>query len=230
MKRNLLLVLFFSFALILAIGCSSNGDAKEADATDAKMKQPVMNADTILPVDTTGQKIFPIRNPENAIVTIETDFGKMVLELYRDVAPAHADSFVARTKDGFYNGLLFHRVVKNFMIQGGDPQGNGMGNAGYYLNAEFNKLPHQDGTLSMARAPSPNSASCQFFICLARNRATENLDGKYTVFGQLLKGYDVLHQIGEVAVERAASGEISKPVEDVYMRKVYLSDAEGNPL
>ena len=230
MKKNIVMTSILSLLFLLAISCSSSNSDSETTADKTDKKMPVTNANTILPADSTGAKTFPIRNPENPIVTIETDFGKMVLELYRDVAPAHADSFVARTQDGFYNGLLFHRVVKNFMIQGGDPLGNGTGNAGYYLPAEFNQLPHQDGTLSMARGQSPNSASSQFFICLARNRSTENLDGKYTNFGQLLKGYDVLHKIGDAVVEKSMSGEVSKPMEDIYIRKVYLSDADGNPL
>lgn len=231
MRQNVLLTIFIALLLLVQTGCSKNeGETKnETQATEVTDKGP-LETDTAA-TNTLGEKTFPIRNPENTIVTIETDYGKMVLELYHDVAPAHADSFVARTEEGFYNGLLFHRVVKNFMIQGGDPRGNGTGNAGYYLNAEFSDLKHQDGTLSMARGQSPNSASCQFFICLARNRSTEYLDGKYTVFGQLLKGYDVLHTIGDVpTVPQFQGGEVSKPQEDIVMRKVYLSDAEGNPL
>ena len=156
----------------------------------------------------------------------------MVLELYRDVAPAHADSFLARSAEGFYNGTIFHRIVKNFMLQGGDPEGTGRGGAGYYLKAEFSDLPHQDGTLSMARSSDPNSASSQFFICLGRNRSTSGLDGQYTVFGQLTMGYDVLHEIGDVqcAANPGNPREISKPVEDVYLRRAYISDAYGNEL
>lgn len=169
----------------------------------------------------------PIRNKENKIVTIETSFGKMTLELFHDVAPAHADSFLALTKKGFYNNLTFHRIVDGFMIQGGDPKGDGTGEASYHLNAEFSKLPHIEGTLSMARAADPNSASCQFFICLA---PAHFLDGQYTVFGQLLKGYDVLHAIGKVPVVAGPGGEKSTPVKPVVMTKVYQSDADGNPI
>jgi cyclophilin family peptidyl-prolyl cis-trans isomerase len=170
---------------------------------------------------------YPIRNAANKIVTIETNMGKMTLELYRDVAPAHADSFAARVKDGFYNNTIFHRIIDGFMIQGGDPQGTGMGGAKYNLKAEFSKLPHQDGTLSMARSNDINSASSQFFICLGN---AGFLDGKYTVFGQLIKGFDVLHKIGKVQVGQSPSGEKSMPLSKVTFIKAYLSDAEGNPI
>ena len=211
----------------LMIGCSGGDDGQEGETQMEEKAQKAEATEVSL-----EDKRSDIRSDDNPIVTIETDFGKMVLELYRDVAPGHADSFVARTSDGFYNGLTFHRIVEHFMIQGGDPSGNGTGNAGYYLDAEFSDLPHQEGTLSMARSRSPNSASCQFFICLARNRSTESLDGQYTVFGQLLKGYDVLHKVAGVAVEANPMNprEISKPVQPVYMKRLYLSDAEGDEI
>jgi peptidyl-prolyl cis-trans isomerase B (cyclophilin B) len=142
----------------------------------------------------------------------------------------HVDSFLARTDDGFYDSLLFFRVIKDFMIQSGDPNNNGTGGAGYNLKAEFNKLPHVEGTLSMARGYAENSAGTQFFVCLARNPKTEYLDGKYTVFGQLLKGFDVLQKIGSVPVKAQPHGEVSRPVDPVYLIKVYRSDTKGNPL
>lgn len=223
MKKTGLLLFFIT--LLLVWGCGKKAEEGQKDTNEA-MAQAVPTDDTL------ATKTFDIRNENNQFVTIETRLGKLIVELYRDVAPAHADSFAARTAEGFYNGLLFFRVINNFMIQGGDPNNNGSGNAGYYLNAEFNDLPHQDGTLSMARAQSPNSASSQFFICLGRNRATMSLDNKYTVFGQLIKGYDVLHKIGvlEVGPNPNNPQEISRPKEDIAMDKVYLSDANGNPL
>ncbi len=230
MKKPIILLIMFSL-FIFTIGCGKKVEENSKnDSNQTQAKAEVVADIAPNPADSLAGKTFPIRSKDNAIVTIETDFGKMILELYRDVAPAHADSFVARTNDGFYNGLIFHRVIENFMIQGGDPSGNGTGNAGYFLPAEFNELPHQDGTLSMARSQSPNSASSQFFICLARTRNTANLDRQYTVFGQLIKGYNVLHAIGSTEVVANAQGKISKPKEEVVMRKVYLSDAEGNPL
>lgn len=163
----------------------------------------------------------PIRDPKNNIVTIETTKGKMTLELFRDVAPNHADTFYARVLDSFYVKTIFHRIISGFMIQGGDPLGTGMGSASYKLNAEFSKLPHTTGTLSMARSNDPNSASCQFFICLG---SPSHLNGQYTVFGHLLKGYDVLMAIGNAPV----AGE--RPKEKIEIVKAYVSDAEGVPL
>lgn len=231
MKSFRTLFLTMTLGLFLVIGCSGNGDEAKADQTAQKGDQQM--AQTDMSDSTKGAPAKgEMRNPNDPIVTLETSMGNLTLELYRDVAPAHVDSFIARTKDGFYSNQIFHRVIDHFMIQGGDPKGNGTGNAGYFLPAEFSNLPHMEGTLSMARSTDPNSASSQFFICLERNRATEGLDGKYTVFGQLLKGYDVLHKIGSVEVEANPLNprEISKPVEDVKLIRAYMSDADGNPL
>ncbi len=214
---------------IFAFGCSSDdGSGEQTQTTDeqTQMAKAATGADSL------ADKTYPVRDENNPFVTIDTDFGKMTLELYRDVAPAHVDSFLARTKEGFYDGLIFHRIIDNFMIQGGDPKGDGTGNAGYFLEAEFSDLPHQEGTLSMARGPQPNSAGTQFFICLGRNQTTAYLDGKYTVFGQLIDGFDTLHEIGSVPVVANPMNprEVSQPKEEVFMRDVYVSDAQGNPI
>lgn len=205
MKKLILFGLFISIFTLVSIGCA--GEGKE------------------------GKGDIKMRNDKNPIVTLSTDFGDMTFELYRDVAPVHVDSFIARTNDGFYDGLFFFRIVKNFMIQCGDPNNNGTGGAGYNLDAEFSDLPHIEGTLSMARGRSENSAGTQFFVCLARNQSTEYLDGKYTVFGQMLSGNDVLQKIGAVSVEpQPLSGEKSHPKEPIHLKKAYMSDVEGNPL
>jgi len=226
----------FTMLLILAVvafigtaGCgNNNADAGEKETAVEETKTTGDSTMTEDKKDATTEESHPLRSKDNAIVTISTNYGDMTLELWRDLAPAHADSFVARTNEGFYNGLKFHRVVENFMIQGGDPKGNGTGNAGYFLPAEFSDEPHVEGTLSMARAQSPNSASCQFFICLTR---TAFLDGQYTVFGKLIKGYDILQTIGHVETVMGAGGrEKSQPVKEVIMEKVFVSDADGKPL
>lgn len=231
MKSVKFLFILLIIGLVSVAGCSSNNG--EAESTDTTEKGTDMTAEKATPDSSSaGAGQGEIRNPNNPIVTLETSMGNLTLELYRDVAPAHADSFVARVNDGFYSNQIFHRVIDQFMIQGGDPQGNGMGNAGYFLPAEFSDLPHMEGTLSMARSQDPNSASCQFFICLERNRMTQSLDGKYTVFGHLLKGYDVLHKIGSVecVANPANPREISKPAEEVKLIRSYVSDADGNEL
>ncbi len=175
---------------------------------------------------------YKVRDVNNQFVTLETSTGSMTLELYRDVAPNHADSFAVRASEGFYSQTFFHRVVKNFMIQGGFVQLTGRDGVEYFLPDEFSTLQHREGTLSMASSGSPNSAQAQFFICLSRNRSTQYLDGRYSVFGHLIKGYDVLHQIGEVKVKKSQvmGGEESEPIERIDLIKAYLSDAEGNPL
>lgn len=154
------------------------------------------------------------RQADNPEIAIETDYGTMKLELYRDVAPIHVDSMLARVREGFYDGLIFHRVIDGFMIQGGDPKGNGTGGPGYTLPAEFSKVKHIEGTLSMARSQNPNSAGSQFFICLA---PASHLDGQYTVFGQLMDGFDTLHKIGKVP-----TGSMDRPLKDVVIRKMTI--------
>ncbi len=178
-----------------------------------------------------GELEHPIRNVENAIVTIETDQGNLTMELYRDIAPAHADSFLARVKDGFYDSTQFHRIVKGFMAQGGNAKVVGRPGVKYSINAEFNDLPHKEGTLSAARTPDINSASTQFFLWFGRNRSTAGLDNKYTNYGQLLMGYDVLHKIEAIKTGNTkwtSPQEKSGPLEPAWIFKAYESDAYGN--
>lgn len=118
----------------------------------------------------------------NPVVTIETDNGNIIFEMYPDVAPKTVARITELIKKDFYNGLTFHRVEPGFVIQGGDPNGNGTGGSGVPLKAEFNKKLHLLGTVAMARASDPDSADSQFYICLAPQPF---LDGKYTVFGQV---------------------------------------------
>ncbi len=132
---------------------------------------------------------------KNPVVVLETSEGIIELELYPQVAPKHVANFIELANKGFYNGVIFHRVMSGFMIQGGDPTGTGMGDSGKKLDAEFNDSLHHAGTLSMARSPQgPNTASCQFFICL---EDAHFLDRKYTVFGNTIKGFDVVQKIGK---------------------------------
>lgn len=125
---------------------------------------------------------------------IETNKGVIELDLYPDVAPNTVENFATLTNKGFYNGLTFHRYVPGFVIQGGDPEGSGMGGPGYKIKAEFNAKPHIAGTLAMARSAHPDSAGSQFYICLA---PAPHLDRQYTVFGQVTSGLDVVLQLRE---------------------------------
>lgn len=130
-------------------------------------------------------------------VEFETTMGKILLDVYPDVAPGHAKNLIGLTKIGFYNGIIFHRVISGFVIQVGCPLGTGTGGPGYTIHQEFNAKPHEAGVLSMARTSDPNSAGSQFFICLDR---VPHLDRQYTVFGKTAdqSSLDVVLKIGSV--------------------------------
>ena len=139
------------------------------------------------------------------MVTIQMENGKEIkIELYPDVAPATGENFVNLGKDGFYDGLIFHRVIPGFMIQGGCPQGTGMGGPGHTIKGEFaangvkNDLRHTRGVLSMARSGNPNSAGSQFFIMHAD---APHLDGQYAAFGKVIEGMDVVDEIAAVPTD-----------------------------
>ena len=144
-----------------------------------------------------------MRNP---IVTFEMENGKiMKAELYPDKAPNTVNNFISLVSDGFYDGLIFHRVIPGFMIQGGDPAGVGTGGPGYNIKGEFaingfkgNDLKHERGVLSMARAMAPNSAGSQFFIM---HKNSSHLDGQYAAFGKLTDGFEVLDEIASVKTD-----------------------------
>lgn len=126
------------------------------------------------------------------MIVIETAHGEVTCELYPNEAPKTVARITELVKSGFYNGLTFHRVVPGFVVQGGDPLGNGTGGSGKNLVAEFNKHEHVEGTLAMARAADPNSADSQFYISLGRH---PHLDGSYTVFGKVTSGMDAVKKI-----------------------------------
>ena len=155
----------------------------------------------------------------NPVVTIEMENGGIIrAELYPDIAPNSVNNFLSLVKSGFYDGLIFHRVIPGFMIQGGCPKGNGMGNPGYCIPGEFagngftNDLKHARGVLSMARAGDPNSAGSQFFLMHAD---APHLDGQYAAFGKVTEGLDVVDAIADT---RTGSGD--RPVSPQVMKKV----------
>ncbi len=157
------------------------------------------------------------------MVVIEMENGKKIkIELCPDVAPISAANFEKLVREGFYDGLIFHRVIKGFMIQGGDPTGTGMGGAGEKIKGEFlangvpNNLSHVRGVVSMARAQNPNSASSQFFICHADSTF---LDGQYAAFGKVVEGMDAVDEIAETKTDFS-----DRPMTDMRMKKVYIED------
>ena len=144
---------------------------------------------------------------QNPIVTITMENGDvMKAELYPSIAPNSVNNFISLVKKGFYNGLIFHRVINGFMIQGGCPDGNGMGSPGYGIKGEFdqngftNQLKHDPGVLSMARAMNPNSAGSQFFIM---HKTSPHLDGSYAGFGKITEGLDIVNTIAEVSTDHS---------------------------
>jgi len=144
---------------------------------------------------------------ENPIITIEMEDGGIIkAELYPSIAPNTANNFISLAKKGYYDGLIFHRVIPGFMIQGGCPSGEGTGNPGYSIKGEFaangfqNALRHDVGVLSMARSGNPNSAGSQFFIM---HEASPHLDGQYAAFGKVIEGQDVVDKIANTPCGRA---------------------------
>ena len=171
-------------------------------------------------------------NPSSEVAVIKTNEGEMVIEFWSDAAPKTVENFKKLARSGFYDGTIFHRIVKGFMIQGGDPNSKdpskvnryGQGDPGYKIKAEFNAHSHERGVISMARGPDPDSAGSQFFICLA---PVARLDGQYTTFGKLIKGDDVLEKIGDTPVTRNSMGENSKPTKRVMIESVKIVPANS---
>jgi peptidyl-prolyl cis-trans isomerase B (cyclophilin B) len=161
----------------------------------------------------------------NPIITIEMENGGIIkAELYPEIAPITVANFVKLTKEGFYDGLIFHRVIEGFMIQGGDPTGTGMGGPGHTIKGEFkmngvvNNIKHERGVLSMARSMMPDSAGSQFFIM---HRNAPHLDGQYAAFGRVIEGIEVVDQIATTK-----TGRQDRPVEEQKMKKVTVEIPE----
>lgn len=153
------------------------------------------------------------------VAVIETTYGNIVIEFYPKDAPNHVWNFIKLSRSGFYDGLTFHRVVEDRIIQAGCPKGDGFGGPGYCIRGEFNEHEHLPGAVGMAREDhDPNSAGSQFYICLGPMR---HLDGKYTVFGRVIDGIDTARRIGQVPVDARYS-----PVQAVFMEKVDIKDRE----
>jgi peptidyl-prolyl cis-trans isomerase B (cyclophilin B) len=171
-------------------------------------------------------------NSSNEVAMIKTTEGDMVVQFWTNAAPETIANFKKLARAGFYDGTIFHRIIKGFMIQGGDPNSKdpakessyGEGGPGYNMKAEFNDFPHVRGVLSMARGNDPDSAGSQFFVCLA---SIPRLDHKYTTFGKLIKGDDVLGKIGDTPVTRNSMGEQSKPAKRVVIETIKIVPADS---
>jgi peptidyl-prolyl cis-trans isomerase B (cyclophilin B) len=171
-------------------------------------------------------------NSAKEVAVIKTSEGEMVAEFWPEMAPNTVENFKKLARSGFYDGTAFHRIVKGFMIQGGDPLTKdpakesryGTGDPGYKIKAEFNDRSHERGVLSMARSSNPDSAGSQFFICLAN---VSRLDHQYTTFGKIIKGDDVLGKIGDTEVTMSDSGERSKPTKRVTVESIKIVPADS---
>jgi len=171
-------------------------------------------------------------NGSKEMAVFKTTVGEMVVELWPEVAPKTVENFKTLAQKGFYDATAFHRIVKGFMIQGGDPLSKdasredrwGAGGPGYTVKAEFNDRSHQRGVISMARSQDPNSAGSQFFICLGD---ASFLDRKYTAFGKLVSGDDVLGKIGDTPVGMSNGGEKSKPLTRIGVESIRIVPADA---
>ncbi|MBP2239637.1 peptidyl-prolyl cis-trans isomerase B (cyclophilin B) [Cytobacillus eiseniae] len=206
--------LFLALVVVFMMaGCGSTPEEQPSENTGDSSNQSNTNSDYSSDVE------------ENPIVTITMDNDEVItLELYPKTAPNTVANYISLIENGFYDGLIFHRVIPGFMIQGGDPSGNGTGGPGYAIFGEFtdngfeNPLKHERGVLSMARTGDPNSAGSQFFIMV---EDSANLDGQYAAFGKVLEGMEVVDRI--VATERNGA---DLPLEEQRMKTVKV-DTKG---
>ena len=206
MKKIFILSVLLAFFLF---GCGKKEEVPPQKAEE----QPEQVAKTETEKEAKPISQEPIVREKNPIVVIETNLGTIELELFWKDTPKTAENFLKLVTSGFYNGLTFHRIVPNFVIQGGDPSGDGTGGPGYSIPFEQANTKHLRGSLGMARSQDPNSAGSQFYICL---RALPNLDGNYVVFGKVISGMDVVDKIAQVP-----TGPGDMPKEKVTMTKVY---------
>lgn len=218
--KKFFMIVSLVMGMVMLSGCTSllvNQDGRKAVETEKPspvIQEPVKQEE---PVNKEEPKTEP--NGENPVVTITMENGSQIkIELYPDVAPNTVNNFISLVKSGFYNGLIFHRVIPDFMIQGGCPDGNGMGGPGYNIKGEMsnngfeNNLGHERGVISMARARSYDSAGSQFFITV---KDSNFLDHEYAAFGRVIEGMDEVDRI--VAVPRDGA---DKPYEAQIMKEV----------
>lgn len=193
-------------AVALLAGCRQEQKTEQKMEATAQVQEP----NPSLPV------VAKPEDPSNPQVVLETDSGKIVLELFPKEAPITVANFLKLVNQKFYDGLTFHRVIPGFMIQGGDPKGDGSGGPGWTIKGEFGARKHVAGTISMARTNDPNSAGSQFFLCVA---LAPHLDGQYAAFGQALEGVEVAQKI--VSVPRGAQDRPLTPIKIIraYVKK-----------
>jgi peptidyl-prolyl cis-trans isomerase B (cyclophilin B) len=207
----------------LALGLTACSESKEASPDS---KSPV-STNKVSVTDTNK-----VSANTNEVAVIKTSDGEMVIEFWPDAAPKTVENFKTLAKKGYYDGTAFHRIIKGFMIQGGDPntknlsapESYGQGGPGYTVPDEFTDRAHVRGVISMANTGMPNSGGSQFFICLAD---VSQLNGKYSAFGKLIKGDDVLEKIGNTPVGPSSRGEPSVPQTRVVLESIKIVPADS---
>jgi peptidyl-prolyl cis-trans isomerase B (cyclophilin B) len=172
-----------------------------------------------------GPLVVKVEPLSYAVMT--TDAGKLTCVFYYDVAPNTVDNFLSLASGGYYDGLCFHRIVPGFVIQGGDPRGDGTGGPGYTIPAEFNDHQHLEGVLSMARTSEPDSAGSQFFVCLDYAQ-TQHLDGQYTAFGKVVNGMDAVKKIAGTPLADADAGKPANR-QGIQSVRVFAVTKDSNP-
>jgi len=186
MKKRSMIFPAFAVALFMMPVCSDAGYIDSVQISKETVEKTMSKAPKKAPSATDKDL------PEGNHVLIETDLGSIKIELLSDVAPNTVANFKVLTSNGYYDGIIFHRVIPGFMAQAGDPTGTGTSGPGYKINAEFNATKHVRGTVAMARTADPDSAGSQFYICFGPQ---PHLDRQYTVFGQVVEGMEVVDQV-----------------------------------
>ncbi len=200
---------------VLAAAAIFTGCRKEEGQTEQKT-EATAEVQTPNQPDSAPAAAAGINKPEDAAnpqVTLETDSGSIVIELFPKEAPVTVENFLKLVNQKYYDGLIFHRVIPGFMIQGGDPKGNGSGGPGWTIKGEFGPRKHILGTLSMARTADPNSAGSQFFLCVA---AAPHLDGQYAAFGQAIEGVEIAVKLASVPRDG-----MDKPLSPIHIKRAY---------
>lgn len=222
MQKSMKKLYVLSLCLTLAFILAACGENTKTTNNSTASKQPTA---TEQPAAAPAKTLELLDSSEHPVVTMEmSNEGVVKVELYPEVAPQTVANFVSLAESGFYDGLIFHRVIPGFMIQGGDPQGTGAGGPGYSISGEFtsndfdNLLTHKRGVISMARTQDPNSAGSQFFIM---HKDSSHLDGDYAAFGEVIEGMETVDAIANQKV-----GANNKPIDPIYMVKVTVDKKE----
>lgn len=224
LRRIFSRVCMFTLMLFVLAGCGSSKSPQSSGGANGTATNNESAGNANSNINAEEQQVVALQ--ENPIVTMKIkDYGDITLELYPEMAPNTVNNFVTLANDGFYDGLIFHRVIANFMIQGGDPQGSGIGGPNYSIPGEFaangftqNTLSHTKGVLSMARTNNPNSAGSQFFIMSADGTY---LDGQYAAFGKVIDGLDIVETLQSVPTNSS-----DKPAEDIVIESIQV-DTNG---